>query len=46
MEEGQQLAESLGMPFFETSAKTNHNITKVKKQEKKGVGRERDKERE
>ena len=31
-EEGQQLAASLGIPFLETSAKTNHNITKVKKE--------------
>ena len=38
-EEGQQLAASLGIPFFETSAKTNHNITEVKKQERKLRGR-------
>jgi len=35
-EEGQQLAASLGIPFFETSAKTNHNITKVKKGKRNG----------
>ena len=34
-EEGQQLAASLGIPFLETSAKTNHNIAKVKKEKKK-----------
>ena len=31
-EEGQQLAASLGIPFLETSAKTNHNIAQVKKE--------------
>ena len=29
---GEQLAESLGIPFLETSAKTNHNINKVRGQ--------------
>ena len=31
-ERGEQLAESLGIPFLETSAKTNHNINKVRGQ--------------
>ena len=29
MEEGEQLANSLGMKFMETSAKTRHNIENV-----------------
>ena len=29
-ERGEQLAESWGIPFLETSAKTNHNIDEVR----------------
>ena len=29
-ERGKQLARSLGIPFMETSAKTNHNINEVR----------------
>ena len=29
-ERGEQLAQSQGIPFMETSAKTNHNINEVR----------------
>ena len=28
-EQGQQLADSLGVPYFETSAKTGENVTRL-----------------
>ena len=38
-EEGQQLAASLGIPFLETSAKTNPNIAQVMMKEKVEIER-------